>query len=72
MLKMASEGFIRAFFLLFLGLFLDSSIHGNLNSPLLSNSSPLQQRGFLQKEFPWYTFFRPFLIDGRVIFLNCF
>ena len=58
------------FFLLFLGLFLDSSIHGNLNSPLLSNSSPLQQRGFLQKEFPWYTFFMSFLIDGRVIFFQ--
>ena len=36
-------------FLLFLGLFLDSSIHGNLNSPLLSNSLPLQQGGFLRK-----------------------
>ena len=25
-----------------------------------------------EKEFPWYTFFMRFLIDGRVIFLNCF
>ena len=40
MLKMASESFIFV---------LDSSSHGNLNSPLLSNSSPLQQRAFYRK-----------------------